>query len=92
MKEDLSVEGDCILWGCGIVLPGRLQKRVLDELHQGHPGVVQMKMLPRDHVWWPGLDKALEQQARECDAYQPNKNLPARALLYSWGLPYAPWE
>jgi len=86
------VEGDCILWGCRVVVPARLQKRVLDELHQGHPGVVKMKMLARGHVWWPGLDKALEQQARECGACQANKNSPARAPLHSWAWPSALWE
>ena len=91
-KEGLGVEGDCILWGCRVVIPQRLQQRVLDELHQGHPGVVRMKMLARGHVWWPGLDKAIEQQARECHACQASKNSPARAPLHSWAWPSAPWE
>ena len=91
-KEGLSVEGDSILWGCRVVVPISLQKRVLEELHQGHPGVVKMKTLARGHVWWPGLDKALEQQARECNACQGSKNSPAKAPLHSWAWPSKPWE
>ena len=91
-KEGLGVEGDCILWGCRVVIPRRLQQLVLDELHQGHTGVVRMKTLARGHVWWPGLDKAIEQQARECRACQASKNSPARAPLHSWAWSSTPWE
>ena len=44
-KEDLSVEGNSILWGCRVIVPEKLRKKVLSELHQGHPGVVRMKTL-----------------------------------------------
>ena len=45
--------------------PGR--ERILDELHKGHPGIARMKSLARSFVWWPGLDKSLEQKVQTCD-------------------------
>ena len=39
--------------GCRVVIPEKLQQKVLDELHRGHPGVVRMKMQAQNHVWWP---------------------------------------
>ena len=91
-KEDLSVEGNSILWGCRVIVPEKLRKKVLSELHQGHPGVVRMKTLARSHVWWPGLDTAIEEQAKSCASCQASKNLPAKAPLHSWAWPTAPWE
>ena len=32
-KEALSLEGDYILWGCRVVIPERLESKVLGELH-----------------------------------------------------------
>ena len=78
--------------GCRVVIPEKLQKKVLDELHRGHPGVVRMKMQARNHVWWPELDKSIEWCASACSACQATKNSPARAPLYPWVWPTAPWE
>ena len=86
------MEGDCILWGCRVVIPEKLQQKVLEELHRGHPGIVRMKTLARGHAWWPGLDRALEDHARDCAACQASKNSPARAPLHSWAWPSMPWE
>ena len=33
-KDELSVEGDCLLWGVRVVIP---RKKILQELHCGNP-------------------------------------------------------
>ena len=86
------MEQDCILWGCRVVIPEKLQAKVLAELHQGHPGTVRMKVLARSHVWWPGIDKAIETCTKTCTACQSTRNLPAKAPLHSWAWPTTPWE
>ena len=91
-KEELSVEGDCIIWGCRVVIPEKLQKIVLEELHVGHPGIVRMKLLARGHVWWPKLGKDIEQSTKSCMACQGVKRLPPKAPLHSWAWPTVPWE
>ena len=89
-KEELCIESECITKGCRVVIPEKLQKRVLDELHRGHPGVVRMKMQARNHVWWPELEKSIEWCASACSACQATKNSPARAPLHPWVWPTAP--
>ena len=42
LKEGwVMIESDWILWGIRVFIPSKLQKRVLAELHQGHPGVIK---------------------------------------------------
>ena len=65
-RNELTVEGNTILWGIRVVLPVKLRVMVLDELHQGHPRVVQMKALAHSYVWWYGLEEEVEKQAKAC--------------------------
>ncbi len=48
-----------------------------------------MKALARSHVWWPGLDKNLEERASAC---QSVKQAPAAAPLHPWIWPTKPWQ
>jgi len=69
-----------------IVIPLALRQRVIEELRQGHSGVVRMKDLACSHFWWPGLDKEVEQLAKTCPACQSVKNAPIKPPLAPLGL------
>ena len=49
-RNELTVHQGCILWGMRVVIPNKLRERVLEELHDGHLGVVKMKALARSYV------------------------------------------
>ena len=42
-----------MMWGIRVVVPAKLQERVLLELHVGHPGASKMKAVARSYLWWP---------------------------------------
>ena len=65
-KEELSVHDRCVLWGDRVIVPPAGHSVVLEVLHVGHPGVTKMKQLARRIVWWPGIDKDLENKVRLC--------------------------
>ena len=52
-KEELNVHDGCVLLGSQVVIPEALKSRMLEQLHQGHPGITRMKALTRSFVWWP---------------------------------------
>ena len=45
------MQDGCVLWRRSVVVPKVGRKKVLDELHEGHPGVSRMKGLAREVVW-----------------------------------------
>ena len=91
-RDEMTLEGGCILWGMRVVIPKKLQPEVVAELHRGHPGIVRMKAMARSHVWWVTVDKDIEQCVRACEACQASRNMPARAPLHTWEWPASPWE
>ena len=56
-----------------MIVPLKLQERVLQELHAGHQGIVKMNGLARSHMWWPGMDHQIEGIVRNCDACQETR-------------------
>ena len=50
------------------------------------------KLLARSYLWWPGLDKCLEEKAKSCLSCQEVKNNPPVAPLHPWIWPTQPWK
>ena len=90
-KDELIVEANCLLWGRKVIVPEKLQNKVLEELHTAHPGVVRMKSIARIHVWWPGIDKKIEEVVKGCLPCQSNRNKPPLTSLHLWNWPSQPW-
>ena len=60
--------------GIRIVVPTKLQEKVLEELHRVHMGIAKAKALARNHVWWPGIDAKIEQITKSCERCQAVRN------------------
>ena len=91
-SEELSEQDGCVLWGCRVVVPIAGQVQVLKQLHDGHPGVSRMKSIARSLVWWPGIDKAIENEVEKCDQCQLHQKTPSLAPLHPWEWPNRPWS
>nr|XP_006813698.1 PREDICTED: uncharacterized protein K02A2.6-like [Saccoglossus kowalevskii] len=90
-KQELSVQQGCILWGSRVIIPARAREAILEELHEGHPGIVRMKALARNYLWWPGLDAEIDDRVRSCTACQDSTKSPTKAPLHAWEWPNQPW-
>ena len=90
-KEELSVQDGCLMWGVRVIVPSAGRSKVLDQLHQCHPGIARMKSLSRSYVWWPGIDKDIEIRIKSCTQCQQNQKTPAKAPLHPWDWPERPW-
>ena len=62
-----------VLRGKCVIIPQKqkLHSR-LQDLHVGHVGVCTMKAFARSSIWWPRLDKAIEETAAQCEPSTPS--------------------
>nr|XP_049694867.1 uncharacterized protein K02A2.6-like [Helicoverpa armigera] len=90
-RENLHIDHGCIVWGYRIVVPERLRAQILEEVHTGHVGVVRMKSIARNYVWWPRLDSDIEARAAACAACRAQLDAPPRHTPVPYVWPSEPW-
>ena len=67
LHHELSItESGVVLRGHRIVMPSVLREKPLKVAHHGHQGMVKMKELLRTKVWWPNIDKQVEEYIKAC--------------------------
>ncbi|XP_026546854.1 uncharacterized protein K02A2.6-like, partial [Notechis scutatus] len=91
-QTELFTQKGCLLWGDRVVIPEKLRKRVLDMLHEGHPGIIRTKALARSYAWWPGMDKEIEAWVASCRQCQESRPSPPAAPILEWETPRGPWS
>ena len=64
-----------------IVIPKRLQERVINICHEGYLGIVKTKQLLRSKVWFPGIAKSVEWRVASCIPCQGSTNTSQREPL-----------
>ena len=91
-REELSLQYGCLLWGARIIIPPKLRNSIIEELHSGHAGSTRMKELARSYLWWPNLDKDLEEVSHSCPSCLALRSTPGKAELHPWEWPTQPWH
>ena len=91
-RYELCVEEGCVLWGSRVVVPPKGRSRVIQMLHEAHPGMSRMKGLARGYVWWPNMDEELEKCVKSCEECQSNRKSPPVAPMHAWSWPSKPWS
>ena len=70
VKNQLTVaileKGDILLHETKLVLPRSLQRKVIQIAHEGHQGIVRTKQLLRENVYFPYIDKLVEETCQSC--------------------------
>ena len=66
IQSELSFKAGILLKGERIIIPNNLRKRTLKLAHETHLGMVKTKALIRDKVWWPGINKQIEDMLHNC--------------------------
>lgn len=90
-RHSISVVQGCLLRDTQLIIPKKLQDRILQLLHKSHLGPVKMKQLARSHCWWPSIHKDivnLSQSCRICS--QPHAKPPQE--FKQWEEPNMVWS
>ena len=93
VRQELTVTDDnnALLRGTKLVLPTTLREKSVTLAHSGHQGIVKTKQLIREKIWFPGIDKHVEDAVKHCIPCQAAVPDNRRQPLQMTELPPAPW-
>ena len=79
------------MWGLRVIIPESLRGRILDELHNKHPGISRMKGLARIHAWYPKIN-ADRKKVQNCEQREKMSNITKSVPPHPWDWPTKPME
>ena len=65
-REELTVENGVILKDTCIVIPHKMRKRILNQLHEGHLGENKCQAKAAQTVYWPNISEDIAQFMLNC--------------------------
>jgi len=86
------IKASIILHGSCIIEPENLQERAILIAHEGHQGLVKMKQLLREKVWFPKIDDRVKTRIEHGIACQANTLGSLPDPLQMSPLPPEPWH
>lgn len=92
IKNELCTIGFLVLCGTRIIIPKALQAKCLQLAYEGHLGIVGTKQMLRNKVWWPNMDKNVENYVKSCHACQITGQFSHPEPLEPTKLPTGPWQ
>ena len=92
LKDDLSVNDQCLMYRDRTVVPAPYRQHILAKLHRAHQGATRMKSLARQFVFWPAIDADITSLVSKCQPCQLAAKSPVKAPLASWPTPTGPWQ
>ena len=91
-REELTVSNGMILKGSRIIIPKSLQADVLQQLHYAHQGAEKCKLRAKGSVFWPNINRDIEETVHKCSPCQRHQKLNTKESLISHEIPPQPWH
>ena len=86
----LTVEDGPVFCGEALIIPPSEREKVLGTLHQSHQGITKTQLLACGCVFWPGINKAIEEAVQQCEKCMRFQAQNAATPLMSTPTPSCP--
>ena len=90
--ESLTVEDGLVFHGEALNIPPSEREKVLGALHQSHQGITKTQLLAHGCVFWPGINKAIEEADCQCETCTRFQAQNAASPLTPTTTPSHPWQ
>ena len=90
-KGLLTINKGYLMLGTKLIVPLSQQLKVLEDIHRGHLGITKCQARARGSLWWPGMNKSIEDMVKKCRECKEEANKKHEPLRPS-ATPERPWQ
>ena len=91
-QETLTIKDGLVLHGEALIVPPAERDRVLQQLHQFHQETTKAQLFAHGCVFWPGINKAIEEAVWQCETCTQFQAQNAAAPLIPTSTLSCPWQ
>ncbi len=91
-REELTLQNGLIFKGERLVIPTSMRSEMLSKLHKSHIGVQGCLRRAREALYWPNMNRDVEQFIYKCDICNKHPAAQGKEPLICHEIPTRPWE
>lgn len=91
-QKELYTVGEALMKQEKMIVPKSLRDRALRAAHRSHPGMSTMKNILRQGLWWPAMDKEIENFVKSCPECQLVTKTCKPLPITLTEMPTNPWD
>ena len=90
--DTLTIEDGLVLHGEALIVHPSEMERILHHLHQFHQGITKSQLLMHGCIFWPHINKAIDEVVHQCETCTRFQAQNAAAPLTPMPTPSCPWQ
>ncbi|XP_014676436.1 PREDICTED: uncharacterized protein K02A2.6-like [Priapulus caudatus] len=90
-RDKLGMSNGVIFKGRQVIVPQSMRTDILQQLHSGHPIIEKMRLLARQSVYWPNINRNIDELVRKCKQCQEHMPHQRREPLIPHEIPITLW-
>lgn len=91
-RDELSQINNILFKGEKIIIPEILRTEMLSRIHTGHMGIEKCKQRARDILFWPGMNKQIEDMVGKCPVCLEHRPSNMKEPMINHTIPDRPWQ
>ena len=92
VKDSLIIDDELIVYGCSLLIPASLRTTMLHGLHEAHQGASRSRACARLALYWPGMDRDIENLMAGCRHCQDRLPSNAKETMIIKPAPSQPFQ
>uniref|UniRef100_A0A8C9SGK0 Gypsy retrotransposon integrase-like protein 1 n=1 Tax=Scleropages formosus TaxID=113540 RepID=A0A8C9SGK0_SCLFO len=91
-RDTIGIDNGILFKGKQVIIPERMRHDILTQLHRSHLGIEKTRLLARDSVYWPSMNKDIERTVKACRFCQEDQDQNRKEPMIKNEVPLKAWQ